>query len=77
MDHPSYQRVGGLYADAFGVYGDNQARRPLLHPSIACTYGPDIHEPVQLVVVLTGSLWSQPKGTQLEKCNASEVGILL
>lgn len=25
VDHPSYQRVGGLYADAFGVYGDNQA----------------------------------------------------
>ena len=25
VDHTSYQRVGGLYADAFGVYGDNQA----------------------------------------------------
>ncbi len=24
VDHPSYPRPGGLYADAFGVYGDNQ-----------------------------------------------------
>ncbi len=30
VDHASYQRVGGLYADAFGVYGDNQFRYALL-----------------------------------------------
>ena len=24
VDHPSYPRPGGIYADAFGVYGDNQ-----------------------------------------------------
>ena len=24
VDHPSYQRPGGLYGDANGVYGDNQ-----------------------------------------------------
>jgi starch synthase len=24
VDHPSYPRPGGLYADAHGVYGDNQ-----------------------------------------------------
>ena len=38
VDHPSYQRVGGLYADAFGVYGDNQASavfRPQAQPFLA------------------------------------------
>nr|QKY15138.1 soluble starch synthase (SS) [Polytomella parva] len=29
-DHPSYPRPGGLYADKFGVYGDNQFRFTLL-----------------------------------------------
>lgn len=24
VDHPSYPRPGGLYADEHGVYGDNQ-----------------------------------------------------
>ena len=24
VDHPSYPRPGGIYADQFGVYGDNQ-----------------------------------------------------
>ena len=27
VDHPSYPRPGGLYADAFGVYGDNQVHQ--------------------------------------------------
>jgi hypothetical protein len=26
VDHPSYPRPGGLYADEHGVYGDNQVR---------------------------------------------------
>ncbi|GIL90265.1 hypothetical protein Vretimale_16336 [Volvox reticuliferus] len=30
VDHPSYPRPGGLYADAHGVYGDNQFRFTLL-----------------------------------------------
>mmetsp|Transcript_36244 Transcript_36244/g.80653 ORF Transcript_36244/g.80653 Transcript_36244/m.80653 type:complete len:615 (-) Transcript_36244:1049-2893(-) len=30
VDHPSYIRPGGLYADQFGVYGDNQFRFALL-----------------------------------------------
>jgi Starch synthase catalytic domain len=30
VDHPSYQRPGGLYSDANGVYGDNQWRFKLL-----------------------------------------------
>ena len=30
VDHPSYQRPGGLYGDSFGVYGDNQFRFTLL-----------------------------------------------
>ncbi|GFR41537.1 hypothetical protein Agub_g2250 [Astrephomene gubernaculifera] len=30
VDHPSYPRPGGLYADAHGVYGDNQFRFQLL-----------------------------------------------
>ena len=24
VDHPSYPRPGGIYADQYGVYGDNQ-----------------------------------------------------
>jgi starch synthase len=30
IDHPSYQRPGGLYGDTNGVYGDNQWRFKLL-----------------------------------------------
>ncbi|EFJ41340.1 hypothetical protein VOLCADRAFT_98674 [Volvox carteri f. nagariensis] len=30
VDHPSYPRPGGLYADTHGVYGDNQFRFTLL-----------------------------------------------
>jgi len=30
VDHPSYQRPGGLYGDSYGVYGDNQFRYTLL-----------------------------------------------
>jgi len=30
VDHPSFQRKGGLYGDSFGVYGDNQFRFTLL-----------------------------------------------
>ena len=26
VEHPSFPRPGGIYADAFGVYGDNQVR---------------------------------------------------
>ena len=26
VDHPSFQREGGLYGDSHGVYGDNQVR---------------------------------------------------
>lgn len=26
VDHPSYPRPGGLYADSHGTYGDNQVR---------------------------------------------------
>lgn len=28
VDHGSYPRPGGLYADTKGVYGDNQVRQP-------------------------------------------------
>ena len=30
VDHPSYQRPGGMYGDDNGVYGDNQWRFKLL-----------------------------------------------
>ena len=30
VDHPSFERKGGLYGDSFGVYGDNQFRFTLL-----------------------------------------------
>lgn len=30
IDHPSYQRPGGLYGDAHGTYGDNQWRYKLM-----------------------------------------------
>ncbi|CAL5223380.1 g5887 [Coccomyxa viridis] len=30
VDHPSYPRPGGIYADQYGVYGDNQYRYTLL-----------------------------------------------
>jgi Starch synthase catalytic domain len=30
VDHPSYQRPGGMYGDENGVYGDNQWRFKLL-----------------------------------------------
>ncbi|KAG2500469.1 hypothetical protein HYH03_002036 [Edaphochlamys debaryana] len=38
VDHPSYPRPGGLYADVNGVYGDNQFRFTLL--SLAATEAP-------------------------------------
>ncbi|CAL8470831.1 g10373 [Coccomyxa elongata] len=43
VDHPSYPRPGGLYADAFGVYGDNQYRYTLL-----CLAG--LEAPLQLQI---------------------------
>lgn len=30
VDHPSYPRPGGMYADSFGAYGDNIFRFSLL-----------------------------------------------
>ncbi|GLC42205.1 hypothetical protein PLESTB_000642100 [Pleodorina starrii] len=38
VDHPSYPRPGGLYADEHGVYGDNQFRFTLL--CLAATEAP-------------------------------------
>jgi starch synthase len=32
VDHPSYPRPGGIYADQYGVYGDNQVRACCLAP---------------------------------------------
>lgn len=40
VDHPSYPRPGGLYADEHGVYGDNQVgatRRPAVAANIRCS----------------------------------------
>jgi len=31
VDHPSYPRPGGLYADEHGVYGDNQVGQAWSH----------------------------------------------
>ena len=30
VDHPAYQRPGGIYGDSYGAYGDNQWRYKLL-----------------------------------------------
>lgn len=31
VDHPSFPRPGGIYADAYGVYGDNQVMPSTRH----------------------------------------------